>query len=195
MKKAFKGCLVFILAVLLIYGVVDYFWQRSREKQIEQVIVAMQDSVDELEIFLRENEDDLEYLVTKCVEDDIIIYTDSVYSLRGNDTNGIDVAPEILSRRDRLIANLPDHIEFDYISTSGVKLYKKDAMFWTMHMKISSPPLTEDSIYTAGSIGTVKLNRTWTINVATQDYPDYARARKILKKLVNQASPESTSAG
>ena len=73
MKKAFKGCLVFILAVLLIYGVDDYFWQRNREKQIEQVIVAMQDSVDELEIFLRENEDDLEYLVTTCVREDLFI--------------------------------------------------------------------------------------------------------------------------
>ena len=194
MKKAFKGCLVFILAVLLIYGVVDYFWQRSREKQIEQVIVAMQDSVDELEIFLRENEDDLEYLVTTCVREDLFI-DDTSTTTAGVNPKDVAVEQEVLSRRDRLIANLPDHIEFDYISTSGVKLYKKDAMFWTMHMKISSPPLTEDSIYTAGSIGTVKLNRTWTINVATQDYPDYARARKILKKLVNQASPESTSAG
>lgn len=194
MKKAFKGCLVFILAVLLIYGVDDYFWQRSREKQIEQVIVAMQDSVDELEIFLRENEDDLEYLVTTCVREDLFI-DDTSTTTAGVNPKDVAVEQEVLSRRDRLIANLPDHIEFDYISTSGVKLYKKDAMFWTMHMKISSPPLTEDSIYTAGSIGTVKLNRTWTINVATQDYPDYARARKILKKLVNQASPESTSAG
>ncbi len=194
MKKAFKGCLVFILAVLLIYGVDDYFWQRNREKQIEQVIVAMQDSVDELEIFLRENEDDLEYLVTTCVREDLFI-DDTSTTTAGVNPKDVAVEQEVLSRRDRLIANLPDHIEFDYISTSGVKLYKKDAMFWTMHMKISSPPLTEDSIYTAGSIGTVKLNRTWTINVATQDYPDYARARKILKKLVNQASPESTSAG
>lgn len=194
MKKAFKVCLVFILAVLLIYGVDDYFWQRSREKQIEQVIVAMQDSVDELEIFLRENEDDLEYLVTTCVREDLFI-DDTSTTTAGVNPKDVAVEQEVLSRRDRLIANLPDHIEFDYISTSGVKLYKKDAMFWTMHMKISSPPLTEDSIYTAGSIGTVKLNRTWTINVATHDYPDYARARKILKKLVNQASPESTSAG
>lgn len=194
MKKAFKGCLVFILVILLIYGVDDYFWQRNREKQIEQVIVAMQDSVDELEIFLRENEDDLEYLVTTCVREDLFI-DDTSTTTAGVNPKDVAVEQEVLSRRDRLIANLPDHIEFDYISTSGVKLYKKDAMFWTMHMKISSPPLTEDSIYTAGSIGTVKLNRTWTINVATQDYPDYARARKILKKLVNQASPESTSAG
>lgn len=194
MKKAFKGCLTFILVVLLIYGVDDYFWQRNREKQIEQVIVAMQDSVDELEIFLRENEDDLEYLVTTCVREDLFI-DDTSTTTAGVNPKDVAVEQEVLSRRDRLIANLPDHIEFDYISTSGVKLYKKDAMFWTMHMKISSPPLTEDSIYTAGSIGTVKLNRTWTINVATQDYPDYARARKILKKLVNQASPESTSAG
>ena len=194
MKKAFKGCLVFILAVLLIYGVVDYFWQRSREKQIEQVIVAMQDSVDELEIFLRENEDDLEYLVTTCVREDLFI-DDTSTTTAGVNPKDVAVEQEVLSRRDRLIANLPDHIEFDYISTSGVKLYKKDAMFWTMHMKISSPPLTEDSIYTAGSIGTVKLNRTWTINVATHDYPDYARAQKILKKLADQAPSESTSAG
>ncbi len=194
MKKAFKGCLVFILAVLLIYGVDDYFWQRNREKQIEQVIVAMQDSVDELEIFLRENEDDLEYLVTTCVREDLFI-DDTSTTTAGVNPKDVAVEQEVLSRRDRLIANLPDHIEFDYISTSGVKLYKKDAMFWTMHMKISSPPLTEDSIYTAGSIGTVKLNRTWTINVATHDYPDYARAQKILKKLADQAPSESTSAG
>ena len=194
MKKAFKGCLVFILAVLLIYGVDDYFWQRNREKQIEQVIVAMQDSVDELEIFLRENEDDLEYLVTTCVREDLFI-DDTSTTTAGVNPKDVALEQEVLSRRDRLIANLPDHIEFDYISTSGVKLYKKDAMFWTMHMKISSPPLTEDSIYTAGSIGTVKLNRTWTINVATHDYPDYARAQKILKKLADQAPSESTSAG
>ena len=194
MKKAFKGCLVFILVILLIYGVDDYFWQRNREKQIEQVIVAMQDSVDELEIFLRENEDDLEYLVTTCVREDLFI-DDTSTTTAGVNPKDVAVEQEVLSRRDRLIANLPDHIEFDYISTSGVKLYKKDAMFWTMHMKISSPPLTEDSIYTAGSIGTVKLNRTWTINVATHDYPDYARAQKILKKLADQAPSESTSAG
>ena len=176
MKKAFKGCLVFILAVLLIYGVDDYFWQRNREKQIEQVIVAMQDSVDELEIFLRENEDDLEYLVTTCVREDLFI-DDTSTTTAGVNPKDVAVEQEVLSRRDRLIANLPDHIEFDYISTSGVKLYKKD------------------SIYTAGSIGTVKLNRTWTINVATHDYPDYARAQKILKKLADQAPSESTSAG
>ena len=128
MKKAFKGCLVFILAVLLIYGVDDYFWQRNREKQIEQVIVAMQDSVDELEIFLRENEDDLEYLVTTCVREDLFI-DDTSTTTAGVNPKDVAVEQEVLSRRDRLIANLPDHIEFDYISTSGVKLYKKDAMF------------------------------------------------------------------
>ena len=191
MKKFFEGCLLFILAVLLIYGVDDYFWQRNREKQIEQVIVTMQNSMDKLENFFRENEDDLEYLVTKCVEDNIVIYDTSVETA-GVNGKEINVEPEVLFRRDKLLANLPSDIVFYHIRPSEIKLNHKDARFGTLSMKISSPPFTKDpSSYIAGSIGTIELGHTWTVNVATQDYPDYVRARKILEKLENRALSKS----
>ena len=47
MKKGIKVFLLVILALVLAQRVHDYFWQRNREREIEQVIVAMQNSVDE----------------------------------------------------------------------------------------------------------------------------------------------------
>lgn len=187
MKKGIKVFLLIILALFLAQQVHDYFWQRNREREIEQVIVAMQNSVDELEDFLRKNQDDLEYLVTKCIENDIIIYTTSIQSLRTNDTKEVAVEKELLSKRDRLIANLPSNIEFYHICPSEIKLNNKDAIFGTLSIKVFAPQFTEDpGGYIAGSIGTIKLNHTWTINVATQDYPDYVRARKILERMESQ---------
>lgn len=186
-KKGIKVFLLIILALFLAQQVHDYFWQRNREREIEQVIVAMQNSVDELEDFLRKNQDDLEYLVTKCIENDIIIYTTSIQSLRTNDTKEVAVEKELLSKRDRLIANLPSNIEFYYICPSEIKLNNKDVIFGTLSIKVFAPQFTEDpGGYIAGSIGTIKLNHTWTINVATQDYPDYVRARKILERMESQ---------
>lgn len=60
-------------------------------------------------------------------------------------------------------------------------------IFGTLSIKVFAPQFTEDpGGYIAGSIGTIKLNHTWTINVATQDYPDYVRARKILERMESQ---------
>lgn len=188
MKKGLKIFLLIILALFLVLQVDDYFWQRNREREIEQVIVVMQNSVDELENFIQESQEDLEYLVKKCIEDDIIIYTISIQSLRTSDTKEVAVEQEVLSRRDRLIASLPSNIEYYYITPSGIKLKNKDATFGTLHIKISAPPFTEDSGgYIAGSIGTIELNHTWTVNVATQDYPDYVRARKVLERMKEQS--------
>ena len=183
MKKGIRIFLLGILAFLLFVLVDDYFWQRNREREIEQVIVTMQNSVDELKNFFQKNEDDLEYLIKKCIEDDLIIYTTSIQSLRTNDTQEVAVEQEVLSRRDRLITNLPSNIKFYHITPSVIK----DALFGTLHIKIFSPPFTEESGgYIAGSIGTIEVNRTWIINVATQDYPDYVRACKVLKRMKEQ---------
>ncbi|WP_289227585.1 hypothetical protein [Parabacteroides goldsteinii] len=187
MKKGIRIFLLVILAFLLFVLVDDYFWQRNREREIEQVIVTMQNSVDELKNFFQKNEDDLEYLIKKCIEDDLIIYTTSIQSLRTNDTQEVAVEQEVLSRRDRLITNLPSNIKFYHITPSGIKFNNKDALFGTLHIKIFSPPFTEESGgYIAGSIGTIEVNRTWIINVATQDYPDYVRACKVLKRMKEQ---------
>ena len=62
MKKGLKVFLLIILALFLVQQVHDYFWQRNREQEIEQIIITMQNSVDELEDFFLENEDDLEFL-------------------------------------------------------------------------------------------------------------------------------------
>lgn len=182
MNKGLKRFFVIIFALFLIYQTDDYFWQRNRERKIEQVIVAMQNSVDEIEKFFRENEDDLEYLVTKCVEDHISI---DVVSITASEANPKEIAveQEALSRRERLIANLPSNIKYCYISPSGIELNNKDVVFGTLHIMISSQPFTTESMYMAGSIGTIELNHTWTINVATYDYPDYVRARKILERM------------
>ena len=187
MKKGIKVFLLIILTLFLAQQVHDYFWQRNREREIEQVIVTMQNSVDELKNFFQKNEDDLEYLIKKCIEDDLIIYTTSIQSLRTNDTQEVAVEQEVLSRRDRLITNLPSNIKFYHITPSGIKFNNKDALFGTLHIKIFSPPFTEESGgYIAGSIGTIELNRTWTVNVATLDYPDYVRACKVLKRMKEQ---------
>lgn len=186
-KKGIKVFLLIILALFLAQQVHDYFWQRNREREIEQVIVAMQNSVDELEDFLRKNQDDLEYLVTKCIENDIIIYTTSIQSLRTNDTKEVAVEKELLSKRDRLLANLPSDIVFYHIRPSDIKLNNKNAIFGTLSIKISSPPFTEDpGSYIAGSIGTIELNHTWTVNVATQEYSNYVRTCKVLERTKNE---------
>lgn len=183
MKKVFKGCLTFILAVLLIYQLADYFEQRKFDKECEQAIIIMQNSVDELRRFFRENEDDLEYLVAKCVEDSIRIGKTSV-TTAGVNPKEVTVEQEVLSRRDKLLANLPSDFVFYHISPSEIKLNHKEAIFATLSMKISSPPFTEDSsLRIAGSIGTIELKHTWTVNVGTQDYWVYSRACEILEKL------------
>ena len=125
MKKGIRIFLLVILAFLLFVLVDDYFWQRNREREIEQVIVTMQNSVDELKNFFQKNEDDLEYLIKKCIEDDLIIYTTSIQSLRTNDTQEVAVEQEVLSRRDRLITNLPSNIKFYHITPSGIKFNNK----------------------------------------------------------------------
>ncbi len=187
MKKGIKVFLLIILTLFLAQQVHDYFWQRNREREIEQVIVTMQNSVDELKNFFQKNEDDLEYLIKKCIEDDLIIYTTSIQSLRTNDSKEVAVDQDVLFRRDRLITNLPSNLKYYYITPSGIKLNNKDALFGTLHIKIFSPPFTEESGgYIAGSIGTIELNRTWTVNVATLDYPDYVRACKVLKRMKEQ---------
>ena len=187
MKKGIKVFLLVILALVLAQRVHDYFWQRNREREIEQVIVAMQNSVDELESFFQKNEDDLEFLAEKCVKEKIIIYDTSIETA-GVNGKEVAVEQEVLSRRDRLLANLPTNIKFYHIRPSEVKLNNRDAIFGSLSIKISSPPFTEDpGGYIAGSIGTIELNHTWTINVATQDYPDYVRACKVLERMKEQS--------
>ena len=187
MKKGIKVFLLVILALVLAQRVHDYFWQRNREREIEQVIVAMQNSVDELESFFQKNEDDLEFLAEKCVKEKIIIYDASIETA-GVNGKEVAVEQEVLSRRDRLLANLPTNIKFYHIRPSEVKLNNRDAIFGSLSIKISSPPFTEDpGGYIAGSIGTIELNHTWTINVATQDYPDYVRACKVLERMKEQS--------
>ena len=187
MKKGIKVFLLVILALVLAQRVHDYFWQRNREREIEQVIVAMQNSVDELESFFQKNEDDLEFLAEKCVKEKIIIYDTSIETA-GVNGKEVAVEQEVLSRRDRLLANLPTNIEFYHIRPSEVKLNNRDAIFGSLSIKISSPPFTEDpGGYIAGSIGTIELNHTWTINVATHDYPDYVRACKVLERMKEQS--------
>ena len=127
----------------------------------------------------------MEYLVTKCVENNISIDATSI-TTTGANPKEIAVEQEVLSRRDRLIANLPNSIKYCYITPSGIELNNKDATFGTLHIKISSQPFTRDSMYIAGSIGTIELEHTWTINVATLDYPDCVRARKILERMESQ---------
>lgn len=187
MKKGLKIFLLIILALFLALQVDDYFWQRNREREIEQVIVVMQNSVDELENFFRENEDDLEYLMEKCVEEKIVIYSTSV-QIAGVNGKEIDAEQEVLSRRDRVLANLPSNIRFYHFRPSDIRLNNKDAIFGSLSIKICAPPFTEDpGSYIAGSIGTIELNHTWTVNVATQDYPDYVRARKVLERMKEQS--------
>lgn len=187
MKKGIKVFLLIILTLFLVQQVHDYFWQRNREQEIEQIIITMQNSVDELENFFLENEDDLEFLAAKCVEENIVIYDSSV-EIAGGNGKEVTVEQEVLSRRDRLLANLPSNIMFHHIRPSDIKLNNKEAIFGSLSIKITAPLLTEDpGGYIAGSIGTIKLNHTWIINVATQDYPDYVRACKVLKRMKEQS--------
>lgn len=187
MKKGIKVFLLIILTLFLVQQVHDYFWQRNREQEIEQIIITMQNSVDELENFFLENEDDLEFLAAKCVEENIVIYDSSV-EIAGGNGKEVTVEQEVLSRRDRLITNLPSNIQFYHIRPSDIKLNNKEAIFGSLSIKITTPLLTEDpGGYIAGSIGTIKLNHTWIINVATQDYPDYVRACKVLKRMKEQS--------
>ena len=185
MKKGLKKFLLVILALFLAYQVDDFFWQRDREGKVERVINAMRDSLGEMEAFLRENEDDLEYLVTRCVEDDLAIYDDSVQFVGGpGNPKKIVAEPELLSRRDRLIANLPGDICFYHIYDTGMYFSSKDAVFETpMYMELSSPQLSEHTgSHVAGSIGTIELRNTWTVNVIAYDYWDWRRACKILEE-------------
>ncbi len=184
MKKGLKKFLLVILALFLFYQVSDYIWQRDRERKVERVIVAMQNSVDTLEGFLRENEDDLAYLLTKCIEDEIIFYHDSVQFVGGpGNPKEIAVEQEILSRRDRLIRNLPSSIHFYHIYDTGLYLNSEDSVFETMCIGISSPSFTEGSVWgSAGSIATIELDHTWTVDVVVYDYWDRLRASKVLEK-------------
>jgi len=187
MKKGIKVFLLIILTLFLAQQVHDYFWQRNREREIEQIIITMQNSVDELEDFFLENEDDLEFLAAKCVEENIVIYDNSVEIAGGNGKEAT-VEQEVLSRRDNLLANLPSNIQFYHIRPSDIKLNNKEAIFGSLSIKITAPLFTEDpGGYIAGSIGTIELNHTWTINVATQDYPDYVRACKVLERMKEQS--------
>lgn len=180
MKKGLKKFLLVILALFLAYQVDDFFWQRDREGKVERVINAMRDSVGEIEAFLRENEDDLVYLVTRCAEDDLAIYDDNVHLMGKHEE--IITEPELLSRRDRLIANLPSDIYFYHIYDTGMYFKSKDAVFETpMYTELSSPQLSEHTgSYVAGSIGTIELKNTWTVNVVVYDYWDWCRACKIM---------------
>lgn len=199
MKEHLKGCLTFILVVLLSYGLIDHFGQRKLDREFEQVIVAMQDSMDDLERFFQENEDDLEYLITKCIEDDIIFYWTSIYSTKPGDHGEITAEQEVLSRRDRLIGNIPNNLALYYISSRGIAFHQNNTVTGTtLFLAISSPPFTQGHDGgVIGSIGTIKAGRTWTVDVASYSHfaADYARAEKILKKLSDQASSEGTPAG
>lgn len=185
MKKFLKKMLTVMFALFLAYVVYDYFWQRDRDKEFQQVIVTMQDSMDDLESFLWENKEDLEYLVTRCIQDEIIIYRTSVSSTKKNMRGEVEVEQEVLSRRDRLIANVPDDLYLEDIYSSSISFRTKDKVpDTTLYLVLSSPPLTRGRVgQVVENLGTIEAGRSWTVDMASYSHfpSDRARARKMLK--------------
>lgn len=194
MKELFKGCLNFILAVLLIYLVWFIIESYNEDKKLGRVFTVMLDSVEELERFCRENEDDLDYLVTRCVEDNISIDKTSVTTSGVNPKNTL-VDPELLSRRNRLIANIPGDIAFYGITSGGIELNHKDAFYGPLDMAISSPPFTDEKgRFVLGIIGTIELDRTWTIQVESHSWipSERDRARRVLEETKNKRAAKNS---
>ena len=195
MKKLFKGCLTFIVAVLLIYSVYSMIWGWNEDRDLERVFTAMLDSMEELEKFCRENEDDLDYLVTRCVEDHILIDRTSVTTAGGGNYKDAVVDPELLSRRNRLIENLPSDFAFYGISRCGMELNHKDALHEVLDMMISSPPFTDKrGGFEIGDIGTIELDRTWTIQVESHSWipSERDRARRVLEETKNKRAAKES---
>lgn len=169
-------------------------WGWNEDRKLERVFTVMLDSVEELERFCRENEDDLDYLVTRCVEDNISIDRTSV-TTAGVNPKDIIAGPELLSRRNRLIANLPSDIEFYGIDPNGLELNHKDALHEVLDMMISSPPFTDErGGFEIGDIGTIELDRTWTVRVESHSW--FAswndRARRVLEETKNKRAAKNS---